>query len=80
VGGHPDLPTGGDDSEAIARGDAASREDRHFPDTSQVTEPRILGARFLCEPVLSRPLGAQCSGPQVLVKVERPQRSEDERP
>ena len=26
------------------------------------------------------PLGAQCSGPQALVKVERPQRSEDERP
>jgi hypothetical protein len=26
------------------------------------------------------PLAASCSGPQVLVKVERPQRSEDERP
>ena len=37
-------------------------------------------ARFLCEPWLSRPSWCECSGPQVLVKVERPQRSEDERP
>jgi hypothetical protein len=26
------------------------------------------------------PLGASCSGPQALVRVERPQRSEDVRP
>ena len=31
-------------------------------------------------PCCQGPLGAQCSGPQALVKVERPQRSEDERP
>ena len=35
VGGHPDLPTGGHAPEAIARGDAASREDRHLSDASE---------------------------------------------
>ena len=36
--------------------------------------------RYLCEVGAARPLCADGSGPEVLVKVERPQRSEDEGP
>jgi hypothetical protein len=37
--------------------------------------------RYLCDGLLvNGPLCADGSGPQVSVKVERPQRSEDERP
>jgi hypothetical protein len=43
--------------------------------TRHLSEHGVSCVRCCCQ----GSLGAQCSGPQVLVKVERPQRSEDER-
>jgi hypothetical protein len=49
---------------------------RHFPDA-----PAPIESHVTCSGCEGRgPLDAQRFGPQVLVKVERPQRSEDERP